>query len=334
MHPIRNVIDGVPRLVWGQSGENTFAGALAAATLPTRHRVTYRTILGVTGLAFQVRWYEGGESRWAPRDRFRAYDRELEAARRATGWALDVEFDPNDRLSSSMARIRPSIDMGIPVLTLDPSHHTAVVFGYDEGRVVMREYANPESSVERDPAELPRYAVFVGRRHRPLSTSEGALEGLRIAIRQWQGAGEVPECKLGRAAYAQWAEDLRGAEGLDALLRRELFTVNWLQFSLLADARSHAGPFLREVAPFFPKPIVKRLFQAAEIYDEVEASLTACMRRKDAFFGTWSEKGYDDWTEEVRRSEAAVLHDAWAKEEEAIQVLGGLIDSIAPRQAA
>lgn len=50
-------IDGVAPLRWGNSRECTYAGALEAALAVTEHPVSYNDIMGLSGLAFRVRWW-------------------------------------------------------------------------------------------------------------------------------------------------------------------------------------------------------------------------------------------------------------------------------------
>src|SRR5262245_3745437 len=57
----RRVIEGVPALSWGTSGETTFCGALSAALAVTDRATDYATLMGDTGLALRLRWYRADD---------------------------------------------------------------------------------------------------------------------------------------------------------------------------------------------------------------------------------------------------------------------------------
>jgi len=63
-------IDDVPELGWGKGRGCTYAGALSAALAVTAHPVPYDDIMGLSGLAFRVRWWisatEPGKRLWCP----------------------------------------------------------------------------------------------------------------------------------------------------------------------------------------------------------------------------------------------------------------------------
>ncbi len=60
-------IEGVPVLTWGKGKDCTFAGALEAALGVTKFPYSYTDIMGMTGLAFRTRWYQGRTGdKWCP----------------------------------------------------------------------------------------------------------------------------------------------------------------------------------------------------------------------------------------------------------------------------
>ena len=61
----RLVIEGVPKLAWGAGKDCTFPGALEAAMALTEHPHNYADLMGLSGLAFRVRWCnEDTGTRW------------------------------------------------------------------------------------------------------------------------------------------------------------------------------------------------------------------------------------------------------------------------------
>src|SRR4051812_21712617 len=81
------VLLNVPTLRWGDSRECTFAGALAAALTITDYPYDYTSIMGLTALAFRVRWYQAFTGRdWCPSSSMGEGPEEIFAVKSATGW--------------------------------------------------------------------------------------------------------------------------------------------------------------------------------------------------------------------------------------------------------
>lgn len=322
----RTVLDGVPGLAWGRSGETTFIGAMVAALAATSNPMDYRTLMGCTSLAFRVRWFQGGDTeRWCPSTPVGEFPDELEAARKATGWELRNEWEPLERFAPDIVR---TIDAGLPVLAYDPELNMGVIAGYeDEGRtVLMRTYTSGEDVLSLPLAELKMAATFLGERREPLTMAEAALYGIRLGIRQFRRRHDPPDNDVrgywhGPLALSRWAKDIAAYDQWDEAERRLLFFVSWWNFDVLADARGHAGPWLRMVAPLLPAASQDALVRAAGMYEEEARVLSRSFTHRDAFLGPWSGGSTEGWTEDVRAREQEILHQAVGLETEAIDAL-------------
>lgn len=323
----KRVLERVETLSWGVSGDCTFSGALAAATAVTPHPYDYQTLMGVTGLAFRTRWFQGNQPRWCPSSPVGEFPEEVEAARKATGWTLRVET-----AEEPMARLAPkivaSIDAGLPVLAYDSSLNMGVIAGYeDEGRTfLMRGYMCGEDMQAGKTADLPMFALFLEEHTQPLLPLQAAQQGIGMAAKNWS-RGHDPENNLergywhGTAALAHWSEDIGRFDSLSEEERGMLFFVSWWNFGCLADARHQAAPFLRQVMPLFgqkAKPILER---AAAVYTEETGQLGRTFLQKDVFMGPWTGKNLNDWTESVREQEQEILTEANRLEAAAIALL-------------
>jgi hypothetical protein len=122
-------IEGVPPLV--EPGRTfsllmlpgkicTFAGAIEAALAVTQYPYSYNEILGLSGLAFRVRWYVGENGpTGCPCSPIGETPDTLAAFSRASGWQIEDCVDAGWD-SPYMQKVKPkivqSIDAGRPVL--------------------------------------------------------------------------------------------------------------------------------------------------------------------------------------------------------------------------
>jgi hypothetical protein len=327
----RRVLDGVPELQWGKSGDCTFAGALEAATAATDFPCDYTAVMGATGLAFRTRWFSGpSKVRWCPSSPVGEGPAEIGAARRATGWALRFEpiSEPTDRLTSEIVR---SIDAGLPVLAYDATLNVAVICGYKDGgrTALMRAYGQGADLVSMPTAGLQLQAIFLDARIVPLPPVEAARQGIQLALasakRGHDATAEDRGYWLGPAALAHWRDDIAAADSYTDDERRVLFFVSWWNFQALVDARRRAVAYLHAVAALFPDSAAEALLDAAEIYRMEHCNLDAAFTAGDAFQGPWlGAQGGDAalWTPQARDRERELLSTAAALEKQALATLG------------
>ena len=323
------VISGIPALGWGKSKECSFAGALESALSVTSLPYDYHTIMGVTGLAFRVRWWQPREGiGWCPSSPVGEFPEEIEAAGKATGWQLGCE-SLLDQEKPEMERFAPdivaSVNAGRPVLAYDAEYNMCVIQGYEDGgkTVLMRQYWKPEEVVRRAISDLPGFLIFLNPGPKALSPRDALEQGLRIAVRNWHRSdGPDPNEKgyylYGRAALEKWSHDLGLFDELSEKEREILFFVSWWNFTSLEDARAAAVKFLHDGARLLEAEPRKALDRAAEIYQRESALLSRAKEAGDAFLGPWTGKSMADWTLEVRRREKFLL--ARARELEAAAI--------------
>lgn len=336
-------IEGVPVLRWGAGKECTCAGALEAALSVTAHPVSYEEIMGLSGLAFRVRWGAAGKLGkygWCPSTPVGEFPEEIEATQARTGWRFDVdarmdrEKDPH--MEDRAADIRAAIESGIPVPAYPTSSNLnmGVIFGYqDEGKTwLVRDYFAKDGTT-LVPIEKLGPMIIIPREHKPVARREAVLAALKTAVTHWgRGSGPEPKCSYlyGEAALAQWARDLALPDtpgGLTEKETKELFFLNWWNFSQWTDARQAAAKFLANAAKELGGHAGAELRCPAWGCNAESEDLGSVYASKDAFLGPWSGKGIKDWTAEVRKRERELLQQAAMLEQGAAGLIGGALRS-------
>ncbi len=332
------VLENIPTLGWGMRKECTYCGALEAALSLTDHPFDYATIMGLNGIAFRTRWYQGPADymRWCPSSCVGEFPEEDKWFLESSGWRFRTEAHLNEK-EPKMGRFAPdvvkSINAGRPVLVYDKGWNIAVIKGYEDGgkTVVLQTYHSSEPE-KHSLDDLPGFLVLFEGFDKPLAPREMLLHSLRIAVRNWDrsdglydhmGKGQY---LYGRRALNQWAEDL-GRYGEWTEKERELlFFVNWWCFSNLVDARMAAVEYLRGHLDDVSGDARDSLARAIALYQEEISLLTPpSFERKEVFFGPWSGKSIADWTPEVRKNEQDLLREAMKIEEAAVASLGTVI---------
>src|SRR5262245_9244776 len=103
------IISSVPPLEWCRLKDTTFIGALEAATAVTDHPFDYETLMGLTGLAFRVRWHQDATgARWLPFSAMGDGPEVIAAVRQTTGWQLRVACE-GDGPDGASERFLPEI---------------------------------------------------------------------------------------------------------------------------------------------------------------------------------------------------------------------------------
>jgi hypothetical protein len=325
-------IAGTTALGWGKNRECTFGGTLESATAVTQRPVGYNELMGVTGLAFRVRWYQNLDSdeRWCPSSPVGEFEEEINAASAATGWELraTVELgmtDPN--MARYASQIVESLDNGKPVPGYVKDMNLGLIYGYDQDGETFfaHDYFNGDRELRVHASELKPFLIFLGERRSEPSRKEAALQGLRIAVRNWNCRHDPPENERrgywrGKAALERWRWDLQSDDVLTDVQRASVFMVNWWNFDCLEDARRSAVGFLKDSAKLFDGKAANAILSAASIYErESNELLCPAFGRKDAFLGPWTGKSVADWTQETRAREADILSKCAALESEAIR---------------
>lgn len=338
--PLTQIVEGVPGLHWGRNGECTFIGALEAALSVTGNPFSYQDLMGSTGLAFRVRWFQGPDVRWCPSSPVGEFADESAAAGRATGWRLRFEFD-SEPMERRAPLFKASIEAGIPALAYDDKLNVGVIFGCeDDGKtVLMHDYAHGDETARRRTADLKMFAILLEPAPPALSPLDSASQGISIGVKNFKRRHDPEDNETrgywhGPLALRKWADDIGLYDSLTEEERAKLFFVSWWNLDALADARKHAGPFLKQVMPLFPGSAHGALACAADLYEQEAELLIATFSNKDAFLGPWSGKGIADWTPDVRKREHALLTDACAIETDAVSALDDALRAIRDAESA
>ncbi|MBP6965378.1 MAG: sigma-70 family RNA polymerase sigma factor [Armatimonadetes bacterium] len=328
------VLENIPNLGWGMRKECTYCGALEAALSLTDHPFDYATIMGLNGIAFRTRWYQGPADyqRWCPSSCVGEFPEEDEWFLQSSGWRFRTEAHLNEK-EPKMGRFGPdvvkSINAGWPVLAYDKTWNIAVIKGYEEGGkvVLLQTYRNPETE-KHALDDLPGFLVIFKGHDKPLPPREQLMHSLRIAVRNWDRPNGLGD-HMGRGGYLygfralkQWAEDLGRYDEWTEKERESLFFVSWWCFCSLVDARMAAVEYLRGHLDDVSGDERDSLARVISLYEEEINLLTPpSYERKEAFFGPWSGKSIADWTPEVRAREQELLLKATAIESDAVKAI-------------
>lgn len=278
------LIDGVPLLTHGQGQDCTLAGALAAALSVTTDPYDYDDLMGLSGLAFRVRWANEDAGAWWCRSCAAGETPDqVTALQRATGWLLEVQAQP---VAPSLERPRlrqqvvASLDAGLPVLTHSPAQKMAVLFGYRDGGALFlgHDYDHPQSPWQVRPSELGPVQLYLGGHGEAAPLIESLARALATAVTDWErerhdGGAQGRSYWYGDAAYGAWLRDL---DCLARLTDEQATACTWLHlqcYRLLADARAAAARFLQRHAGLLKPEQRERVEQAASLYRQLAATL-------------------------------------------------------------
>ncbi len=320
-------IERVPALAWGRGKDCTFVGALAAAVAVTERPYTYSDLMGLSGLAFRVRWTDNDTAtKWCPSAAVGEMPEEIEALSKLTGWDLHAEYHESQGRDNNRVRERlvASIDAGRPVATYPLDWDMGLACGYeDAGRTVLvRDYAGSDEPARVPVEKLGALQIYLGRSVTPPALRDCLLEALRTAVRDWRrtrGDGGVPgrEYWYGKAALEAWIRDLRDAEGFPAETKQALFRLAAWNYASLYDARKAAASFLTDWSVALDGESRDALRRAAGLYrkeTEVLQPLLAERRAGDAAGGETLEA----WLGKTRGREAEALTAALQLESAAL----------------
>ena len=330
-------IEGVPTLGWGKRKETTFCGALEATMAVTEHPYTYQELMGYSGLAFRVRWFQGSiGQRWCPSSPVGEFPEEYAAIQKATGWNLPTkEFlsEENPRMERFIPDIVKSINSGMPVLAYEPKLNMDVIYGYeDDGKtLLMRDYFKGEEPLRLPATELGALITFIKGHTEGLTRREAIIEGLRIAVKNWRRE-PMPSAKgkywYGEDAYAKWIEDLGKVGDLDDKECENLFFVSWWNFDCVEDARFAAVAFLREAAKLLGSEAGEALERAADLYEKESRLFGEVIAKKEAFLGPGTGNTIEDWSAEAQKREQGILAEAVKIEQAAIAEIEKALASV------
>lgn len=319
----RALIEGVPKLAWGVGQDCTFAGALASAMAVTEHPYSYAELMGLSGLAFRVRWSNDEvATQWCPSCAVGEQPYEYQALKRLTGWELptDVQFgQENPDTDAIRAKIVASIDAGKPVVAYASSLDMAVIYGYADGgdTLLVSDYCQADEPYRHAAAKIGPMQTYLGAYREPPSPRDVLIEALRTVVRQWRlgkhSAGtKSREYWYGDAALKAWMRDLDRFDEMDAETKGKLFFLDGWGLSILADARKAAITFLRAHGSALQESARQALERAARAYQHELKIFQPVMALREGI------SDVADWSAEARRKEAEVLAEVYQSEAQAV----------------
>jgi len=320
-------IEDVPSLFWGAHRECTFMGAAEAALSVTHHPCSYNRLMGLSGMAFRMRWYVGRDGKGScPSSPVGEFAEETAAMERATGWRLEQHWhmDAPVDMDAYAPQIRESIDAGLPVIAYASHLNVAVIYGYeDDGHtLLMRDYLASGALNRVAATELGPMLMFPGSWKEPPPEKDNLIQALGIAATNWRRPpmpGPNGEYHFGVSAYEQWAAAIEHCDRLTPEERDHLFFVNWWVFDNLEDSRRAAADFLQENAALLDDEPRELLERAASAYRTLHERLCAVFETRDAFLGPWTGRSVEDWAEAMRRREVEIIREAGAADLHAVR---------------
>jgi hypothetical protein len=338
-------IDGVRSLKWGEDRETTFCGALSNALAVTAHPFSYEDLMGLSGLAFRTRWFQGNETPdCCPSSPVGEFPEEIRAISRATGWPIRTgnRLDEEDQ---TMARHWPeivaSIAGGRPVLAYTTMMDVGIVHGYkpEDMSIIGWDYHHKGAEAMEIPVDkIGAWIAFINENVGSLPPAEVFVESLRTAVANfsrddYDRARKRGDYRYGEIALKAWASDLGQTDGSNGDYYGKLFFVSWWNFNCLYDARRAASEYLREHAGLLPEAFRELVRKAAGIYDEERGLLGRTYRERDIFFGPWTGKSIADWTLDVKSRERDILLECAKLEALAIGLLKQAVAGVEPAPA-
>jgi RNA polymerase sigma factor (sigma-70 family) len=325
------IIPGVRTLGWNQQKENTFAGSLEAALGATAHPVDYPTIMGVSGLAFRIRWFDRqDDGLWDGSSAVGTMPHPLDEIRRGTGWTLRILWispQKNPLPTEYMPEIIASIDKGIPVLGYEPKINSAVIYGYDDfgQTLLMNDYYIGAGGSRYRVDQIPVNFIIPSKWSQPQPPRDAALAAMKLAVQHWHrvhdSVGPAFRFWYGKSAYEKWAADVQQTSRLSNKQFASLFFVHWWNFTSLIDARAAAAQYLRSQQAHFSPETATLLGKAADHYQELAGVGHEAIANRSIFLGRWTGKSHTDWTDDIRAKELALLSHLRALDESAISEL-------------
>ncbi len=320
---------GPQKLAWEQGRDCTFVGALAAALSVTEHPYTYTDLMGLSGLAFRVRWAnEQAKTRWCPSAAVGEMPDEHQALAALTGWELPSEWvEAEGRDNEALReRIVADLDAGKPVLSYPAHYNMALVCGYEDGgrTLLVSDYMAEEMPARVAVEDLGPLQTYLGEYTEPPPLREALAAALRMAVEHWRRErhdGGLPgrEYWYGDAAFGAWIGDLGGFEGLSDDARKGLVGLDPWVWTTLRDARAAGVQFLRDWATVVDGEAREALGRAAGLYDEEVKVLDALLGEKR------KAEAEQDWSEAARQGEIEALSQARELEGKAVAELGAAL---------
>ena len=318
------VIEGVPSLAWGVSGNTTYIAAVSAALAVTDRPFDYDSLMVYSGLAFRLRYVRRKDgTEWCTVGPVGQFEEEADAVSRATGCVQPGVKDVDEKKRRTVA----ALDAGhCPTAYIKGD--TGVIYGYDDGgnTVLVRCFDLGEGFHQMPFEEVTggRGPFFLEPTQEPLPPRDALIRGLLMGLvnwrrgrqpgeewQPWREKGKWEYC-FGEAAYEAWLEDMRAFTGLTVECRSSFYRCHAFTTHTLYDARLAGGRFLADNAGSLGEKARPHLEKAGELYGRLGRSIQDLRKEKVAFLG-WAapdEPAPAAWTDQARQREIEVLAEA------------------------
>ncbi len=324
---------GFDRLTWPDNQENSTMRTLAVALRAVGEDVSYDYLMGSSGLAFRVQFYQ---PEWCPSSPHAACGRNCIG----DGWAAtDYEAvahgcKPDD--AEGVGRVRAAvvaeIDAGRPVIYSDIED--GLIVGYESGGQVLigRTYFEfgPDKPGVHPVEKWPPFAfVTLRKKAQPADRRAVAVAALRRAVEMFR----TPRYDVkkpgffyasGSAAYQAWGRDLRDDARFADLNAKALADQqhhNAYIYFCLIDARTAAVTYLRSVGPLLGGQASVHAARAADLYQKLLDEVLTRPCPTEIAPMPWMLKPGQTWTPDLRRRQADKLDAALALDRQAIAEL-------------
>lgn len=259
----QTVIDGTLPFSWDGKA-CSFIASLESGLAVTDHPYSYVDLMGLSGLAFRVRWYIDTDGVSACTSATIGEDEEAqEQILKHTGWRLaeyltepETEITNGEEYDRVMKpQITSSIDAGVPVLILDASWLVALVCGYrNNGDVLLIRDMSGGEPKEFAFKNMIGWTLFL-KEHRQLEGIDPYrrfIGSLRKAVHHWtrdmglRADSSEPVYVHGARALEQWIHVLGMQDQLPAEKWEDIWGISQLAFGILRDARISGLAFLKK----------------------------------------------------------------------------------------
>ncbi|MBD3240343.1 MAG: hypothetical protein GF331_07140 [Chitinivibrionales bacterium] len=291
--------------------------------------VTYEYLVGVSGLAFRTQLHKGGICPSSPNPYcgYACVARMVEA--------LPVQVTAYERMGDKVTpettvrkAVVESIDKGIPVQY--GSEEDGVIVGYQKGGAEWLCYHPFKDGGQKQFVEtkLPWGVGVHTIQQEPVPPKKELVKASLQQALEMAATPDSGDYHVGYQAWDTYIAVLKELVDADDERRGKQMQGNAWTYECLAQFRSCAASYLRDVASLFDEKPRGHLLTAADLYDKMA---NAVLRDKDHCVTDiapypWMLKDGAKWTNEQLRDEIRRLEDALPLEK---QALGEIAEALA-----
>ncbi|MEW6745320.1 MAG: hypothetical protein AB1486_21420 [Planctomycetota bacterium] len=284
-------------------------------------KITYDTLLGVSGLAFRMQIHKQAFCPSSPHSHcgYKCVARSLQAL----PWEVrvfEVKAEEQDQVQEARRAVIESIDRGVPVQY--GSEEDGIIVGYQRGGDEWICYHPLQERGSRTFVETKwpwGIAVFTARKQRLPSSRDLALGALQ------QGATMARTSEAGAyfVGFKAWEEYIARLEALDHAeesTRRAAMLGNAWIYECLVQYRAVAARYLRAIAREFDEPVTAYLMRAAGHYSRMSSEVLVDGERRPGAIAPYPSmlRDGEGWSTKTRADQVRRLQDALALERQAI----------------